>query len=81
MGRSYSPAFLGWFSAMHYSFTWNDKSSSCTLSILDAVPVPQGARTLVGSKQFLCRTFLPLFIKQIFICLIENAYTMAGEER
>jgi hypothetical protein len=22
IGRSYSPAFLGWFSAMLYSFTW-----------------------------------------------------------
>jgi hypothetical protein len=42
IGRSYSPAFLGWFSAMCYSFTWNSKSSSCTLGSQASVPATQG---------------------------------------
>jgi hypothetical protein len=28
LGRSYSPAFLGWCSAMRSSLTWNSRSSS-----------------------------------------------------
>jgi hypothetical protein len=35
MGRSYSPALLGWCSAMHDSLTWNSRCLSGTLSAPD----------------------------------------------
>ena len=35
VGRSYSPAFLGWCSAMYSSLTWNPRSSSSTLGTPD----------------------------------------------
>ena len=63
IGRSYSPAFLGWFSAIRNSFVRDYRCSSYTLAhwpfMLVALQfVPQGIGIGVMNRQFLCQTFL-----------------------
>jgi hypothetical protein len=57
VGRSYSPAFLGWCSAMRSSLIWTSRSSSVTLGTPDCVPAP---RELAGyaHRQFSCQPLL-----------------------
>ena len=57
VGRSYSPAFLGWSSAMRSSLTWNSRSSSATLGTSDCWTSHPGS-WLAMLKQLLCQTLL-----------------------
>jgi hypothetical protein len=57
VGRSYSPAFLGWCSAMRSSLIWNSRSSSATLGTADFCACTQSFG-LYAQKQFSCQTLL-----------------------
>ncbi len=85
IGRSYSPAFLGWFSAMRNSFTRDYKRSFYPWvhqpSVRVAqVAVTQGIGIAVTQRQFLCQISLLPFVKQLFVSLSRgNTCKMAVE--
>ena len=73
VGRSYSPAFLGWLSAMRSSLTWNSRSSSATLGIPDCCVCHPGFWISLSTRQLLCQTLLLSLIQQTLICPLERS--------
>jgi hypothetical protein len=73
MGRSYSPAFLGWGSAIQYSLIWNSRCLSCTLSAPDCAVCHAGFWMSLSGKQVLCQTWLLSLIQPTCICPRERS--------
>ena len=73
IGRSYSPAFLGWFSAIRNSFVKDYRCSSYTLGILafytcGTATCATGHRHWCNEKAILMPNFSPSFYETV-ICL------------
>jgi hypothetical protein len=87
IGRSYSPAFLGWFSAIRNSYTRDYRCSSYTLGTLafyacgTLQPVPQGIGIGVPKRQFLCQTSLLPLVKQSFVSLAREEIHAKWQEK
>jgi hypothetical protein len=74
IGRSYSPAFLGWFSAICNSFVRDYRCSSYTLGTLafyacGTVICATGHRNWCNEKAILMPNFSLLLVKQSFVSL------------
>src|SRR4030095_14068965 len=87
IGRSYSPAFLGWFSAIRNSFVKDYRCSSYTLGILafytcGTAIYATGHRNWCNEKAILMPNFSPSFCETV-ICLPpqgRNTCKMAGKK-